>query len=91
LLERASSLHDDLLTTRLTVQYRTHDSIAMWASKEMYNGLLQSSRSVASHLLADSPVVKVYTFARSVSGVKCGSFCLPLSDSMLKGHDQTPL
>ncbi|KAI4981373.1 hypothetical protein ZWY2020_021865 [Hordeum vulgare] len=29
-----------------------------WASKEMYQGLLQSSHSVASHLLADSPVVK---------------------------------
>ncbi|KAF8750196.1 hypothetical protein HU200_012449 [Digitaria exilis] len=58
LLERASSLHDGLLTTRLTVQYRMHDSIAMWACKEMYHGLLKSSRSVASHLLADSPVVK---------------------------------
>ncbi|KAK8462924.1 hypothetical protein SEVIR_1G293600v4 [Setaria viridis] len=72
LLETASSLHDGLLTTRLTVQYRMHDSIAMWASREMYHGLLESSRSVASHLLADSPVVKVYAFALSVSGVKCG-------------------
>ncbi|CAM0944885.1 unnamed protein product [Alopecurus aequalis] len=58
MMERASSLHDGLLTTRLTVQHRMHDSIASWASKEMYQGLLQSSHSVASHLLADSPVVK---------------------------------
>jgi superfamily I DNA and/or RNA helicase len=72
LLETASSVHDGLLTTRLTVQYRMHDSIAMWASKEMYHGLLKSSGLVASHLLADSPVVKVYTFALSVPGIKCG-------------------
>ncbi|CAO2047821.1 unnamed protein product [Urochloa humidicola] len=64
LLERAPSLHDGLLTTRLTVQYRMHDSIAMWASKEMYHGLLKSSRSVASHLLADSPVVKATWITR---------------------------
>ncbi|XP_062220040.1 uncharacterized protein LOC133919615 [Phragmites australis] len=64
LLERASPLHDDLLTTRLTVQYRMHDSIAMWASNEMYHGLLKSSRSVASHLLADSPVVKATWITR---------------------------
>ncbi|XP_066322384.1 uncharacterized protein [Miscanthus floridulus] len=68
LLETASSLHDGLLTTRLTVQYRMHDSIAMWASKEMYHGLLKSSGLVASHLLADSPVVKVSTFALLVPG-----------------------
>ncbi|CAL5054821.1 unnamed protein product [Urochloa decumbens] len=64
LLERAPSLHDGLLTTRLTVQYRMHDSIAMWASNEMYHGLLKSSRSVASHLLADSPVVKATWITR---------------------------
>ncbi|CAO1939656.1 unnamed protein product [Urochloa humidicola] len=64
LLERAPSLHDGLLTTRLTVQYRMHDSIAMWASKEMYHGLLKSSRLVASHLLADSPVVKATWITR---------------------------
>uniref|UniRef100_A0A0A8YSR3 DNA2/NAM7 helicase-like C-terminal domain-containing protein n=1 Tax=Arundo donax TaxID=35708 RepID=A0A0A8YSR3_ARUDO len=64
LLERASSLHDGLLTTRLTVQYRMHDSIAMWASNEMYHGLLKSSCSVASHLLADSPVVKATWITR---------------------------
>ncbi|KAM0898120.1 hypothetical protein ACQ4PT_022118 [Festuca glaucescens] len=58
MMERASLLHDGLLTTSLTVQHRMHDSIASWASKEMYQGLLQSSHSVASHLLADSPVVK---------------------------------
>ncbi|RLM74013.1 hypothetical protein C2845_PM15G03420 [Panicum miliaceum] len=58
LLERASSLHDELLTTMLTVQYRMHDSIARWASNEMYDGLLKSSPSVASRLLVDYPFVK---------------------------------
>uniref|UniRef100_A0A0D9YX19 Helicase ATP-binding domain-containing protein n=1 Tax=Oryza glumipatula TaxID=40148 RepID=A0A0D9YX19_9ORYZ len=64
LLERASSLHNGLLTTRLTVQHRMNDSIASWASKEMYHGLLKSSHSVASQTLADSPVVKATWITR---------------------------
>lgn len=59
LLERASSLHDGLLATTLTTQYRMHESIASWASKEMYDGLLRSFPSVASRLLVDYPSVKV--------------------------------
>lgn len=58
LLERASKLYEGALTHMLSVQYRMNDAIASWASKEMYGGLLQSSTSVASHLLADSPFVK---------------------------------
>ncbi|XP_062193335.1 uncharacterized protein LOC133896746 isoform X2 [Phragmites australis] len=59
LLERASSLHDELLTTKLTMQYRMHDSIASWASNEMYGGLVKSSPSVASRLLVHYPFIKV--------------------------------
>ncbi|KAK9142799.1 hypothetical protein Syun_012199 [Stephania yunnanensis] len=59
LLERASTLHSGILSTQLTRQYRMNDAIASWASKEMYNGLLKSSPSVSSHLLVDSPFVKV--------------------------------
>ncbi|XP_052113724.1 uncharacterized protein LOC107473831 [Arachis duranensis] len=58
LLERATALHEGILTTRLTTQYRMNDAIASWASKEMYGGLLKSSESVFSHLLVDSPFVK---------------------------------
>ncbi|KAL3521778.1 hypothetical protein ACH5RR_019927 [Cinchona calisaya] len=58
LLERATTLHKGVIATRLTVQYRMHDAIASWASKEMYGGLLKSSSSVSSHLLVDSPFVK---------------------------------
>ncbi|KAF2604479.1 hypothetical protein F2Q70_00027184 [Brassica cretica] len=58
LLERAASLHDGLLATKLTTQYRMNDAIAGWASKEMYGGWLKSAPSVASHLLIDSPFVK---------------------------------
>ncbi|OMO56477.1 hypothetical protein COLO4_35630 [Corchorus olitorius] len=58
LLERAATLHEGVLTTLLTTQYRMNDAIASWASKEMYNGELKSSPSVASHLLVDSPFVK---------------------------------
>lgn len=59
LLERAASLHGGLLATKLTTQYRMNDAIASWASKEMYDGLLKSSPTVSSHLLVDSPFVKV--------------------------------
>lgn len=59
LLERATTLHEGVLTTRLTIQYRMNDVIASWASKEMYGGLLKSSENVFSHLLVDSPFVKV--------------------------------
>ncbi|XP_008797952.2 DNA-binding protein SMUBP-2 isoform X2 [Phoenix dactylifera] len=58
LLERASALHEGMLATKLTTQYRMHNAIASWASKEMYDGLLQSSPTVSSHLLVDSPFVK---------------------------------
>ncbi|XP_061344494.1 uncharacterized protein LOC133290433 [Gastrolobium bilobum] len=57
LLERATTLHEGILTTRLTTQYRMNDAIASWASKEMYGGLLKSSATVFSHLLVDSPFV----------------------------------
>ena len=59
LLERATTLHDGVLATRLTTQYRMNDAIARWASKEMYGGSLKSSSTVFSHLLVDSPFVKV--------------------------------
>lgn len=58
-LERASTLHEGVLATKLTIQYRMNDAIASWASKEMYSGLLKSSTAVTSHLLSDSPLVKV--------------------------------
>lgn len=58
LLERAATLHDGMLSTKLTTQYRMNDAIASWASKEMYDGSLTSSPTVASHLLVDSPFVK---------------------------------
>ncbi|XP_043815132.1 DNA-binding protein SMUBP-2 isoform X2 [Manihot esculenta] len=58
LLERAATLHEGVLATKLTTQYRMNDAIASWASKEMYGGLLKSSSKVASHLLVDSAFVK---------------------------------
>ncbi|XP_075648492.1 DNA polymerase alpha-associated DNA helicase A [Castanea sativa] len=57
LMERAATLHDGILTTKLTTQYRMNDAIASWASKEMYGGSLKSSSTVFSHLLVDSPFV----------------------------------
>lgn len=62
LLERAATLHEGVLATKLTTQYRMNDAIASWASKEMYGGLLKSSSKVASHLLVDSAFVKVANY-----------------------------
>ncbi|KAL8148555.1 hypothetical protein AgCh_005790 [Apium graveolens] len=59
LLERAAKLHEGVLATKLTTQYRMNDAIASWASKEMYEGTLTSSQTVSSHLLVDSPYVMV--------------------------------
>lgn len=59
LLERAAKLHEGVLATKLTTQYRMNDAIASWASKEMYEGRLTSSQTVSSHLLVDSPYVMV--------------------------------
>ncbi|CAH1446555.1 unnamed protein product [Lactuca virosa] len=58
LLERSISLHEGVLATKLTTQYRMNDAISSWASKEMYGGLLTSSPTVSSHLLVDSPFVQ---------------------------------
>lgn len=58
LLERAMSLHEGIIATKLTTQYRMNDAISSWASKEMYGGLLTSSPSVSNHLLVDSPFVQ---------------------------------
>ncbi|KAJ8762739.1 hypothetical protein K2173_012231 [Erythroxylum novogranatense] len=59
LLERAVTLHNGVLATKLTTQYRMNDAIASWASKEMYGGSLKSAATVASHLLVDTPFVKL--------------------------------
>lgn len=59
LLERAATLHNGILATKLTTQYRMNDAISSWASKEMYGGSLKSCLTVYSHLLVDSPFVKV--------------------------------
>lgn len=59
LMERAANLHEGILATLLTTQYRMNDAIARWASKEMYEGLLKSSSTISSHLLVDSLFVKV--------------------------------
>ena len=62
LLEKALALHEGVLAAKLLIQYRMHDAISSWASKEMYDELLQSSPTVSSHLLVDSPFIKVYSF-----------------------------
>jgi len=74
LMERAGALHDGLLSTMLSIQYRMHHAIALWASYEMYGGRLRSAPAVASHLLRDSPSITVgslYGFNSILWSINC--------------------
>jgi len=51
LLERLIKLHGDKVVRMLTEQYRMHDVIMTWASKEMYKSKLTAHDSVEKHLL----------------------------------------
>lgn len=53
LLERLVGLYGDRITRRLNVQYRMHDQIMNFSSRQFYDGMLQSHDSVSCHLLSD--------------------------------------
>lgn len=57
LLERLARRWGDGLTRRLDVQYRMHESIMAFSSREFYDGTLIAHESVASHLLCQLPGV----------------------------------
>jgi superfamily I DNA and/or RNA helicase len=46
-----------ILRASLSTQYRSHEAIAGWASRESYNGRLRSAPSVAARTLAELPGV----------------------------------
>ncbi|KAJ4835089.1 hypothetical protein Tsubulata_049077 [Turnera subulata] len=53
LFERLSDLYGDAVTSMLTVQYRMHELIMNWSSKELYHSKIKAHPSVASHMLFD--------------------------------------
>lgn len=59
LFERIHALYGDHITRQLRVQYRMHREIMNFSSGEFYEHHLQPHESVAGHLLADLPEVRV--------------------------------
>ncbi|ELR18126.1 putative DNA helicase [Acanthamoeba castellanii str. Neff] len=55
---RMVKMYGDTVRHMLLIQYRMHDKINQWSSKEFYEGRLQAHASVASHLLRDLPHVQ---------------------------------
>ncbi|RWR73779.1 DNA-binding protein SMUBP-2 [Cinnamomum micranthum f. kanehirae] len=58
LFERLASLYGDEVMAMLTVQYRMHELIMNWSSKELYDSKIQAHPSVAGHMLCDLEDVK---------------------------------
>lgn len=57
LLERLVGLFGERVTRRLDVQYRMHEQIMAFSSREFYEGALRADESVRAHLLCDLPGV----------------------------------
>ncbi len=57
LLERLVAQYGERVTRRLDVQYRMHEAIMAFSSREFYDGTLQAHESVRGHRLADLPGV----------------------------------
>lgn len=51
LMERLIQKYGEQVVRMLTVQYRMHNAIMQWASKQMYGGRLVAHKMVATHLL----------------------------------------
>ncbi|CAL0310057.1 unnamed protein product [Lupinus luteus] len=58
LFERLAEMYGNEVTSMLTVQYRMHELIMDWSSKELYNSKVKAHASVAAHMLYDLEDVK---------------------------------
>ncbi|XP_039066578.1 DNA-binding protein SMUBP-2-like isoform X2 [Hibiscus syriacus] len=58
LFERLADQYGDEVMSMLTVQYRMHELIMNWSSKELYNSKVKAHSSVAAHTLFDLENVK---------------------------------
>ncbi|XP_067902110.1 DNA-binding protein SMUBP-2 isoform X2 [Heterodontus francisci] len=91
LMERLIQRFGEQVVRMLTVQYRMHDAIMQWASKQMYHGRLTAYKMVAEHLLKDLPGVvsteetKIPLLLIDTSG--CGLLELDEDDELSKGNE----
>ncbi|WVZ59753.1 hypothetical protein U9M48_009854 [Paspalum notatum var. saurae] len=53
LFERLTEAYGEEITSMLTVQYRMHEHIMNWSSKELYNNKIKAHSSVAGHMVYD--------------------------------------
>ncbi|XP_022982878.1 DNA-binding protein SMUBP-2 [Cucurbita maxima] len=58
LFERLADMYGNEVTSMLTVQYRMHELIMDWSSKELYDSKIKAHSSVAAHTLYDLEDVK---------------------------------
>uniref|UniRef100_A0A0E0D3B9 DNA helicase n=1 Tax=Oryza meridionalis TaxID=40149 RepID=A0A0E0D3B9_9ORYZ len=58
LFERLTEAYGDQITSMLTIQYRMHELIMNWSSKELYNNKIKAHSSVADHMIYDLEEVK---------------------------------
>ncbi|URD81660.1 DNA-binding protein [Musa troglodytarum] len=58
LFERLAGLYGEEVMSMLTVQYRMHELIMNWSSKEFYDNKVKAHSSVAAHMLHDLEGVK---------------------------------
>ena len=65
LFERMMGLHGATIARRLTVQYRMHQAIMDFSSREFYDGQLEADASVCGRVLADLPGVTATPLTQS--------------------------
>ncbi|XP_057982416.1 uncharacterized protein LOC131167640 [Malania oleifera] len=58
LFERLADLYGEEVISMLTIQYRMHELIMNWSSKELYSSKIKAHASVAAHMLYDLEDVK---------------------------------
>ncbi|XP_050244787.1 uncharacterized protein LOC126692996 isoform X1 [Quercus robur] len=58
LFERLADMYGDEVVSMLTVQYRMHELIMNWSSKELYSSKVKAHPCVAAHMLFDLEGVK---------------------------------
>nr|GMD46410.1 DNA-binding protein SMUBP-2 isoform X1 [Ipomoea batatas] len=65
LFERIADLYGDEVMSMLTVQYRMHELIMNWSSKELYDSKIEAHASVAQHMLYELEDVKTSSSTES--------------------------
>ncbi|NXG59682.1 SMBP2 protein, partial [Hemiprocne comata] len=90
LMERVLQQLGERVVRMLTVQYRMHQDIMLWASSELYGGRLTAHPSVAQHLLKDLPGVtsteETTVPLLLIDTAGCGLFELEVEDEQSKGN-----